>query len=196
MALTFDLHRNFAVSLITSAPVPATSGTSLVVSGGDGAKFPAPPFDATVWPVNVAASTANAEIVRVTGVSTDTFTIVRAQESSNPRSIGTGDQIAATITVKTLTDVETMTAPTVVTIAGSYAVLATDDVILMSLGGTTATLITAVGRLRPYNVKNTSSGNVTVATSLSQTIDNASTFTLYPLDSITLISDQSNWWIL
>lgn len=101
-----DNHTNFAVSTVATAPSPATSGTTLVVQAGDGAKFPTGSFNATVWPVNTQPTTANAEIVRCT-VTTDTFTITRAQEGSSARTIVVGDQIAATITAKTLTDVET-----------------------------------------------------------------------------------------
>jgi hypothetical protein len=101
-----DKHANFAYSTVLTAPSPASSGTSLVVQSGDGAKFPTPPFNATVWPVNTQPTTSNAEIVRVTAISTDTFTITRAQEDTTARSIVVGDQIAATITAKTLTDVE------------------------------------------------------------------------------------------
>lgn len=102
-----DAHKNFAYSTVATAPSPATSGTSLVVTSGDGTKFPATPFNATIWPVSSQPTTANAEIVRVTGISTDTFTITRAQESSSARTVVVGDQIAATITVKSLTDIET-----------------------------------------------------------------------------------------
>jgi hypothetical protein len=97
-----DQHKNFAYSLVATAPSPATSGTSLVVTTGDGAKFPTPPFNATVWATGVQPSTTNAEIVRVTGISTDTLTIVRAQETNAggpaARTIVVGDQIAETIT--------------------------------------------------------------------------------------------------
>jgi hypothetical protein len=80
---------------------------SLVVQAGDGAKFPSTgAFNATIWPVSTQPTTANAEIVRVASISTDTFTITRAQESSSARTVVVGDQIAATITAKTLTDVE------------------------------------------------------------------------------------------
>lgn len=104
-----DSHKNFAYSTVAplGAPSPASSGTSLTVASGDGAKFPATPFNATVWPASAQPTTANAEIVRVTAISTDTLTITRAQESTSARSIGAGDQIAATITAKTLTDIET-----------------------------------------------------------------------------------------
>ncbi len=101
-----DAHKNFSYSTILTAPSPATSGTSLVVQSGDGAKFPTPPFNATVWPTGVQPLTTNAEIVRVTAIATDTFTITRLQESTSARSIVVGDQIAATITVKTITDIE------------------------------------------------------------------------------------------
>ncbi len=105
-ASAFDAHKNFAVSTVATAPSPATSGTSLVVTTGSGARFPTPPFNATIRPAGSAATTANAEIVRVTGVSTDTFTIVRTQEGTSARSIQVGDAILATVTVKSLTDVE------------------------------------------------------------------------------------------
>lgn len=101
-----DAHKNFAYSTVATAPDPATTGTSLVVAAGDGALFPTAPFNATVWPTGTQPTAANAEIVRVTVVSTDTLTITRAQEGSGARSIVVGDQIAATITAKTLTDAE------------------------------------------------------------------------------------------
>jgi hypothetical protein len=99
-----DAHKNFAASLIATAPSPASSGTSLVVTAADGTKFPAVPFNATIWPASSQPTTTNAEIVRVTAISTDTFTITRAQESSSARTVIVGDQIAATITAKTFTD--------------------------------------------------------------------------------------------
>lgn len=105
--MAFDAHTpNFSFSLVATAPSPATSGTSLVVTAGGGALFPAAPFNATVWPVGVQPLASNAEIVRVTAISTDTLTIVRAQEGSSARTIIVGDQIAATITAKTFTDIE------------------------------------------------------------------------------------------
>lgn len=104
--MTFDAHANFAYSTVATAPSPATTGTSLTVQAGDGAKFPAVPFNATVWPANTQPTTANAEIVRVTNISTDTFTITRTQEGTSARSIGVGDQICNSITAKVVTDIE------------------------------------------------------------------------------------------
>lgn len=109
--MAFDGKKNFSTSLVATVPSPAASGTSLVVTGGDGTKFPAVPFNATIWPINSQPTSANAEIVRVTNIATDTFTITRTQESTSARTVLLGDQIAATITAKALTDIETTLVP-------------------------------------------------------------------------------------
>jgi len=92
-----DALKNFAYSLVATAPSPATSGTSLVVTAGQGSYFPATPFDATIWPAGVQPTNLNAEIVRVTAVSTDTFTITRAQYGTTAQSITAGYQIAQAV---------------------------------------------------------------------------------------------------
>ena len=79
---TFDAHANFAYGTVLTAPSPALSGTTLVLSAGGGALMPAAPFNATVWPAGVGPIASNAEIVRVTNVVGDTLTIVRAQEGT------------------------------------------------------------------------------------------------------------------
>jgi len=101
-----DAHKNFAYSLIAAAPDPATTGVSLVVTAGQGALFPAVPFNVTIWQAGVQPISTNAEIVRVTAIATDTLTIVRQQEGTSARTIVVGDQIAATITAKSLNDME------------------------------------------------------------------------------------------
>lgn len=101
-----DAHKNFAYSLVATAPSPAISGTSLVVTADQGALFPTPPFNVTLWPTAAQPLSSNAEIVTVTGIATDTLTIVRARENTTARTIIVGDQIAATITAKTLNEAE------------------------------------------------------------------------------------------
>lgn len=83
-----------ARSTVATAPSPATSGLSLVVATGDGARFPATPFYANVWPTAVAPTPANIETIQVTNVATNTLTIARAQNGTSARSIVIGDQIA------------------------------------------------------------------------------------------------------
>lgn len=109
--MTFDNHKNFPYSTVATAPSPATSGSTLVVTAGQGALFPTVPFNAVIWPAVFQPLASNAEIVRVTDISTDTLTITRAQENTVVRTVVMGDQIAANITLKTLTDIESALDP-------------------------------------------------------------------------------------
>jgi hypothetical protein len=105
-------YKNFAYSTVATAPSPASSGTSLIVSAADGAKFPAAPFMVTIWPSGTQPTTTNAEIAEVTQVSTDTLTITRAQEGTAARTVVVGDQIAAAVTAAVLDTPQTNTVPT------------------------------------------------------------------------------------
>jgi hypothetical protein len=99
-----DAYKNLAIATVATAPSPAASGTSLVVTAGQGARFPTPPFNATVWPATALPDPTTAEIVRVTAIATDTLTLVRAQEGTTARTILVGDLFAATVTKKLLDD--------------------------------------------------------------------------------------------
>lgn len=88
------LIKNLALATIVTAPSPDTSGTSLVVDSGQGARFPTPSTDgyfyATAFPADEVPHIGNAEVVRVTAKSTDTFTIVRAQRGTTAKAIEAG----------------------------------------------------------------------------------------------------------
>ena len=107
-----DALKNFAYSLVATAPSPATSGTSLIVTTGQGSYFPATPFDATIWPAGVQPTNSNAEIVRVTNVSTDTLTITRAQYGTTAQSIAVGYQIAQTVDANLLSQLAPLSGAT------------------------------------------------------------------------------------
>lgn len=62
-----------------------------------------------IWPAGQLPDKSNAEIVRVTAVATDTFTITRAQEGTSARTVVVGDHIAAIISADNLVDVERVT---------------------------------------------------------------------------------------
>jgi hypothetical protein len=86
-------YKNFAIATVATAPSPATSGTSLVVTASEGARFGGTPFMASIGPPDATHTKDNAERVRVSAISTDTFTIVRAQEGSTARTVIVGDVI-------------------------------------------------------------------------------------------------------
>ncbi|HMJ83691.1 MAG TPA: hypothetical protein VK504_11015 [Vicinamibacterales bacterium] len=104
-----DDIRNFARSTLTAGI--ASGVTSLSVASGDGARFPTPPFNAPLWNATDYPNPSNdpdREIVRVTGISTDTFTIVRAQEGTSDANHNTGGKtyaICAPFTAKMYTDI-------------------------------------------------------------------------------------------
>lgn len=79
--------KNLATGTVLTAPSPATSGTSLVLQSGEGARFPSTPFYAIAHPDGSYPTLDNAEIVQVTNISTDTLTIDRAELSTSAKSI-------------------------------------------------------------------------------------------------------------
>lgn len=104
--MAFDAHANLALAPVLVPPSPALSGTSLIITGGYASLFPAVPFNCTVYPGGVTPTAANAEIVRVTNITGDVFTITRAQEGTTAKAIASGWQIANTVSVKVITDIE------------------------------------------------------------------------------------------
>lgn len=68
----------------------SNSATTLVVSASTGTKFPAPTagdyFLATLYELNGSGVEINHEVVKVTARTSDTFTIVRAQDNTIARS--------------------------------------------------------------------------------------------------------------
>lgn len=108
-----DAHINFGYGVIATAPSPATSGTTATLTTGDEILNGTPPFNATIWPTASQPLKSNSEIVRITAINTGTrvITFTRTQESTTARTVVVGDQISATITNKTLTDIENTISP-------------------------------------------------------------------------------------
>lgn len=88
MAATFT---NFAYS--TLATSINNSQLSLTVAAGHGARFPAP-TGADYFYATLESALLVREIVKVTARSTDTFTIVRAQDNTTANSFTAGDSVA------------------------------------------------------------------------------------------------------
>lgn len=80
------------------------SDTELEVYTDDGALFPAAPFYLTLSPKNRWSRQINSEIVLVTSVDGDTFTITRAQKGTIAKEFAFGDLVANGIYVEDLDD--------------------------------------------------------------------------------------------
>lgn len=83
------------------------SDTELEVYTGDGVLFPAAPFYLTISPKNKWSRVINSEIVLVTAVTDDVFTITRAQKGTTAREFSYGDLVANGIYVEDLDDIAT-----------------------------------------------------------------------------------------
>lgn len=118
--------KDFATALIATAPSPATSGTSLVLATGMGARMPAVPFNATVHPDGQLPTLDNAEQVLVTARTTDTLTITRAQGLTSAKSIATGWRLSNSIFTSDILNASSVTDELMTgTINGSNTVFTT-----------------------------------------------------------------------
>ncbi len=96
--------KDFATSIVATAPSPADSGTSLVVAAGHGARFPAAPFYIVAHPTSEMPTLDNAEKILVTAKSTDTFTLDRAEGGTTAQSIEPGWRVSNTLFLDDIPD--------------------------------------------------------------------------------------------
>lgn len=109
-----DAVKNF--SLVGVSTGYDASATTIVLTTGDGAKLPAPATDGLfnlVWfnstDYTNPADDPNKEIIRVSARSTDTLTVLRAQEGTSASTHNTGGKaykMILTVTAKTITDLK------------------------------------------------------------------------------------------
>lgn len=99
--------RNNATSLLAGSLT--TGATTLSVTPGEGAKFPAP--TAGDWfPLTLAKANGSLEIVKATARSGDVITVVRAQEGTAAMSFSAGDRVELRVTAAVFTELQTKTA--------------------------------------------------------------------------------------
>lgn len=157
-----ELWTNNARSTL-SAGISA-GALSVVLATGEGARFPNPSANQYFW-VTMIDSLGNYEIVKVTARSSDTLTIVRAQQGSSARSFDAGDVVSLRPTRMTFerfvqkdgdeTISGTLTVPTP-TNAGHAATKAYVDLRLPLTGGTLSGTLTV--STSGFGVNATSSG--------------------------------------
>ncbi len=103
---TLDSAVNFAK--VTVSIGYSNSATSIALNTGNGALLPAAPFNVVWWNSTDypdPSSDPNVEIVRVTNITGDTITVIRAQEStaaSNKNTVGKTYLMIAAMTAKVI----------------------------------------------------------------------------------------------
>ena len=191
-----------------------SSATSLSVTPGDGAEFPA--LSAGQWfMATLVKADGTTEVVKVTARSTDTFTIVRAAEAvagvTTSYAFSAGDKVEARLTAGSLgTELSRLDAAAMISAldkSANYTVLEADISSLIRVdtsGGTrTITLPTIASLTDEFNVivsKVTSDANtLTIARSSTDTINGSTSYVLYSqYQSAWLIADRSNntWTVI
>lgn len=101
MAIKFT--NNASATLATSIN---TSVTSIQVASGQGAQFPILAAGDYFYATLVDSSN-NIEVVKVTARSSDTLTVVRAQDSTTPKAYVAGDKIELRVTAAALGSIYT-----------------------------------------------------------------------------------------
>lgn len=86
-----------ATGTVLTAPSPATSGTTIVLNSGEGARFPSVPFYVIAHQNSTIPTVSTSEKLLVTARSTDTLTVVRAQGIYSAQSIAVGWRISNAI---------------------------------------------------------------------------------------------------
>lgn len=101
-----QIYANNAASTLAA---DITSGaTSLSVSSGQGARFPSPSaHDYFLVTITEPSSESVWEIVKVTARSSDSFTIVRAQDGTSPAAWTAGAKVELRLSAEPLTRFDT-----------------------------------------------------------------------------------------
>ncbi len=114
--MALDAAKNFAKATLSTGYDAAA--TTLVLAAGGGGRFPATPFNAVWWNATDfpdPSDDPNVEVVRVTGIATDTLTVTRAQEGTGASSKNTSAKsykLIAGLTAKAITtDLPALTWP-------------------------------------------------------------------------------------
>lgn len=187
-----QLFKDYAKSTLASG---ITSGaTTLTVQTGDGAKFPAPTSPDFFEAVLENAAGTVIEEVKVTAISTDTFTIVRGINSTTAAAWSTGDKVELRITSASLSRL----GSTRKAVAGTTTLATGDGPIVVTNSGSNfvLTLPTSVGADgETYRIVNIGAGVVTVTPNGAQTVGFLATWDLEKGDFLEIFSDNANWLV-
>jgi hypothetical protein len=149
--MALDPVTNFAIVSVSTGY--DASSTSIVLTSGNGAKLPSVFSYNLVWWNSTdypnPNDDPNVEIVRVTGRSTDTLTVTRAQEGTVASTKNTASKtykMALGVTAKMITDIDTTKAsvaqPINAQTGTTYTFVLGDAGYLVTFGSASATTVT------------------------------------------------------
>ena len=124
------------------------SATTITLASGEGSRFPNP-SSPDVFYATLIDTSNNLEIVKVTARSTDSLTVVRAQDNTSARAFSTGDRFELRPVAKLFEDIQAEArdlngAELVLDADGDTSITAdTDDRIDIRVGGTDVAYISS-----------------------------------------------------
>lgn len=161
-----DQAKNFAKATVDPEGNYDDTSTSIDLLAGDGLKLPAAPFNAVWWNASDFPDPSDdlgAEVVRVTAVSTDTLTIFRGQEGSDPHDHnlpGKTYKMIAGLTAKVINEQMLDVSKD----GDNYSISAVGNLTIAPGGGLTAlTLAPSVGQYALGDVDVNNSGAAFIA---------------------------------
>lgn len=86
-------HNKANLGAATLSSAITSSQTSITVDASDASTFPSTPFYATISPIGETPNLLNAEIVKVTAISSGTLTVARGQRSTTAKAFAAGSVI-------------------------------------------------------------------------------------------------------
>lgn len=86
-------HNKANLGAATLSSAITSSQTSITVDASDASTFPITPFYATISPIGETPNLLNAEIVKVTAISSGTLTVTRGQRSTTAKAFAAGSVI-------------------------------------------------------------------------------------------------------
>lgn len=123
----------------------STSATAITVSTGMGALFPAVPAGSFFY-ATLTDSSNNLEIIKVTGRTSDSLTVVRAQEGTTARAYAAADKVELRITAAGLSNLVQLDGTQTISGAKTFSTAPTFSTALaVASGGTGTTTSTGSG---------------------------------------------------
>jgi len=143
--------------------------------------------------VTDATNVASAGAVMESDATTAAMSFVVDEDTMSSNS---ATKVPTQQSVKAYVDAAAPT-PTVVTKTTTYTIATSDDIVICTSGTFTVTLPTAVSATGDmYRVKNSGAGVITLDGNGAQTIDGAANHVLNQFDSLTVVSDGTNWVVV
>lgn len=189
--------------IVTSiAPSGSYADTALSNTWAASQSFTSANFTSAITASIISASSIIGVGSLITGIISSSYSVSSSRSVTSSYSVSSSYSISSSNSISSsyATTAGSVLSPTTYAyneISGSYLITSTDYTINCVSNSFIVNLPTSVGIAgKIYNIKNTSSGSITVSASLSETIDGSSNQTFNQWTTLTVQSTGANWIII